>query len=95
MMLLRDLPTSFEREMPGAATLRFEIWQYDGKYGAWTKQRRTRVLHRVIMPRDELRQWTWLWDLKLGGIELGSSPKTVKYDLPSPSDQALKGLRPY
>ncbi len=95
VMLIRDQRTSYEGQMAGAATMRFEIWQYEWRYGGWVKQKRTRVMHRVIMNRDELRRWTWLWDPKLGGIEIGSAPKTVRYDLPALSDPSLKGLRPY
>ena len=94
MMLIRDQPTSYEREMPGAATMRFEIWQYDYQYGGWTKHRRTRVMHRVILPRDELRRWTWLWDPKLGAIEVQSEDRTIDYQIPQRGDKALGGLRP-
>lgn len=95
VMLIRDQQTSYEGEMPGAATMRFEIWQYEWRYGGWVKQKRTRVMHRVIVHRDELRRWTWLWDPKLGGIQIGAAPKTVRYDMPALSDPSLKGLRPY
>ena len=95
VMLLRDKPTSYESELPGAATLRHEIWQYTWNYGGWQKEKRTKVMDRVILRRDELRRWTWLWDPKLGGIEVGSMPIVVKYELPKPSDgKKLKGLYP-
>ena len=42
-------------------------------------------------PRDELRKWTWLWDPKLGGIEVTSQDATIKYELPSQA--GLKKLR--
>ena len=95
VMLSRDQPTSYERHMPGAASMRFEIWQYDWQYGGWMKNKRTKVFHRLILPRDELRQWTWLWDPNLGGIKVGGSPVSIKYETPEPSDSKLKGLRPY
>jgi hypothetical protein len=95
MMLLRDLPTSYEAEMPGAATLRFEIWQYTWRYGGWVKERRTRVFHRIIMPRDQLRQWTWVWDPKLGDIQVGKTPVTLRYELPDLERRSLPGLYPY
>jgi hypothetical protein len=79
--LTRDQPTSYEADSPGAATVRHEIWQYSFSYGAWKKEKRTKVLDRILMPRDELRRWTWRWDPKLGGIEVGSRPITVKFDL--------------
>jgi hypothetical protein len=96
VMLIRDKPTSYEGEMHGAATMRHEIWQYSWNYGGWQKEKRTKVLDRVILPRDELRQWTWLWDPKLGGVEVGGKPLKIKYDLPKPLDERqLKGLYPY
>ena len=95
VMLIRDKETSYEADMPGAATMRFEVWQYDFNYGGWAKNRRTRVLHRVILPRGDLRQWTWIWDPKLGGIDVENSPVTIKYNVPSKTDKTLKGLYPY
>jgi len=95
VMLIRDKTTSYEADMPGASTMRFEIWQYDWQYGGWAKNKRTKVLHRVIMPLGQLRQWTWLWEPKLGGIEVGKSPVSVKYEVPKPSESKLKGLYPY
>jgi hypothetical protein len=100
VMLIRDKPTSYEGESPGAATIRHEIWQYSWNYGGWQKEKRTKVMDRVLMPRDELRKWTWLWDPRLGGIEIKSQTVNLKYDLPDSSstqnaDSRLKGLYPY
>jgi hypothetical protein len=95
MMLLRDKPTSYEGDFPGAATLRHEIWQYTFQYGGWVKEKRTRVLDRVMLHRDELRKWTWLWDPKLGGIDVKTSPVRIQYTLPNPADKKLQGLYPY
>jgi hypothetical protein len=95
VMLIRDKPTSYEGTMPGAATMRFEVWQYDWQYGGWVKNKRTKVLHRVILTRGELRQWTWLWDPKLGGIEMDGTSKSIRYEMPARSDSKLNGLRPY
>jgi hypothetical protein len=96
VMLLRDKPTSYEGDFPGAATIRHEIWQYSWNYGGWQKEKRTKVLDRLIMHRDELRKWTWLWDPKLGGIDVQEQPIAIEYDLPKPSDKkVLKGLYPY
>lgn len=93
VMLIRDKPTSYT---PGTGTIRHEIWQYTWKYGGWQKERRTRVLDRLLMQVGELRRWTWLWDPKLGGIEVGSSPMTIRYELPDgPAAAKLRGLRPY
>lgn len=96
VMLIRDKPTSYEGEMPGAATIRHEIWQYSWNYGGWQKEKRTKVMDRSILLRDELRKWTWLWDPKLGGIVVKDEPITIKTSLPKPEDEKkLKGLYPY
>ncbi len=100
VMLIRDKPTSYEGESPGAATIRHEIWQYSWNYGAWQKEKRTKVMDRILMPRDELREWTWLWEKKLGGIEVKDRAVNVKYELPELSSapnatSKLKGLYPY
>lgn len=79
---IRDKRTSYEKQFPGAATVRHEIWQYTWRDGAWQKEKRTRVLDRLMLPREELRRWTWRWDPKLGGIGVRSEPITIKYDLP-------------
>ena len=93
VMLIRDQPTSYT---PGAGTMRHEIWQFTWNYGGWTKEKRTRVLDRVLLQVSELRQWTWLWDPKLGGIEVKTSPVTLKYQMPDRSGpKTLKGLYPY
>lgn len=84
--LLRDKPTSYKK---GYGTLRFEVWQYSKNYGAWSKEKRTRVLHRLIFPLDELRPWSWTWDPKLGQIKVESVKKTVKYRLPKKKAKSI------
>lgn len=96
MMLIRDKTTSYEGDMKGASTLRHELWQFSFQHGGWNKEKRTRVLDRQILPLDELRKWTWLWDPKLGGIEVKKSPVTFKYEMPGASgENKTKGLYPY
>jgi hypothetical protein len=95
VMLIRDKPTSYESDSPGAATMRHEIWQFSWNYGGWQKEKRTKVLDRVLLPRQELRKWTWLWDPKLGGIEVEDKPLKINYEMPKPSEKRLKGLYPY
>ncbi len=95
LMLIRDKPTSYEGDFPGAATIRHEIWQYNWQYGGWAKERRTQVLDRAILHRDELRKWTWLWDPKLGGIDVATSPLKITYTLPGRTEKKLQGLYPY
>jgi hypothetical protein len=83
VQLVRDEPTSFDSDFGApAATVRHEIWQYTNHYGGWVKDRSTRVLDRVLMARDELRLWTWVWQPRLGGIKVGEKPVTISYKLP-------------
>ena len=94
MMLVRDKPTTY-REVPNAATIRHEIWQYSWKYGGWQKEKRTKVLDRILMDRNELHKWTWAWDPKLGGVVVGDQPVVIQYTLPKTSNRrTLKGLYP-
>ncbi|MEN6406649.1 MAG: hypothetical protein ABFC77_09270 [Thermoguttaceae bacterium] len=93
MMLVRDRPTSYESRLPGAATLRHELWQFTWQYGGWQKEKRTKVIDRVMLPRDSLRRWTWLWDPALGGVQAGREPTQLRYDL-SDKIPKLPGLRP-
>ena len=74
VMLIRDLPTSYT---PGSGTIRHEVWQYSWQYGGWAKEKRTKVFSRILMQVGDLRQWTWLWDAKLGGIEVKNAPVTI------------------
>jgi hypothetical protein len=92
VMLIRDLPTSYT---PGSGTIRHEVWQYNWNYGGWQKDKRTKVLDRLLLQVDQLRQWTWLWDPKLGGIEIADKPVTIKYEMPTANQRKLKGLYPY
>lgn len=93
VMLLRDIQTTLDQN---SATMRFEIWQFEDRSGGYVKQKRTHVLHRIIMPRDELRQWVWLWDPVLGNISIGKSEQTtIEYKIPDPADTTLQGLLPY
>ncbi|HLA83583.1 MAG TPA: hypothetical protein VJL29_02230 [Thermoguttaceae bacterium] len=93
VMLVRDLSTSYT---PGAGTLRFEIWQYTSSYGAWVKEKRTRVLHRLLMPGAEMRRWTWVWESAFGAVEIANDPVTIRYHVPGPNDLKKKpGLHPY
>jgi hypothetical protein len=93
VQLLRDKKTSYK---VGYGTMRHEIWQYDSLYGGWQKNKRTKVLNRIIMPVEELRTWHWLWEPKLGDIQVKKEPLTIKYDVPEKPDPAkLKGLYPY
>lgn len=84
VQLVRDQPTSFDADFGAlAATVRHEIWQYSHNYGGWVKDRRTKVLDRILMARSEFRLWTWVWKSQLGGIEVGKKPVVVSYELPT------------
>ncbi len=97
VQLLRDEPTSFDAEFgEQVATLRHEVWQYSNRYGGWAKEKRTKVFDRVLMAKRELRRWTWIWEPKLGGVELGDQPVTLSYELPRTIDaKTSRGLLPY
>jgi len=97
VQLLRDKPTRFDSQFgEPVATIRHEVWEYDQRFGAWSKEKRTRVFDRVLMAKRELRTWTWVWDPGLGHVQVGPSATTVRYTLPasfSPAKQV--GLLPY
>ncbi|NLF09516.1 MAG: hypothetical protein GX594_16280, partial [Pirellulaceae bacterium] len=78
----------------GAATARHEIWQFTWRYGGWAKEKRTRVLNRQMLHRDELHRWTWLWTPDLGGIDVAEQSVEIEFDLSEKSQERLKGLRP-
>ncbi len=97
VQLLRDKPTSFDGQLgQQAATLRHEVWQFTNRYGGWSKEKRTRVFDRILMPLADLRKWTWVWDARLGGIEVNDGDRVVEYSMPARRDEAsTRGLRPY
>jgi hypothetical protein len=97
VQLLRDKPTSYDGQFgQPVATLRHEVWQYTNQYGGWAKHRRTKVLDRILMPKDQLREWTWMWVPQLGGIKVGERPVKVSFRFPDLSNSgALPGLLPY
>jgi len=78
VMLLRDKPTTYA-DVPDAATIRHEIWQFTWQYGGWRKEKRTKVLDRILIDRNELRTWTWTWNPTLGGIVVGDAPVNLKF----------------
>lgn len=96
VQLLRDKPTSFDAEFGArVATLRHEVWQYTNRYGGWVKEKKTKVLDRIIMAKDSLRRWTWVWEPALGGIELGDKPVNLSFQVPERFDpEAARGLLP-
>jgi hypothetical protein len=96
VQLVRDLPTSYDGEAGfPVATIRHEAWQYTFHYGGWAKDRRTEVLDRVLIPRDQLARWAWVWDTKLGGIEIAEDARSISIALPSVLDPAkVKGWLP-
>ena len=93
VMLVRDKPTSYEGESRGAATIRHEIWQFTWRYGGWAKEKRTKVLDRLMLPRDELHKWTWLWTPNLGGIDVTDQPTEIDFDMPKKEEEE-KGIVP-
>lgn len=83
MQLLRDDATSFDADFGApVATLRHEFWQYTNRTGGWVKERKTKVVDRVLTAKSELRRWTWVWIPELGGIEITESPIRISYQFP-------------
>ena len=76
-MKVTVLAEGTQGHLTGAA-IRHEIWQYTNNYGGWAKERRTRVLDRSILPRGDLRKWTWLWDPRLGAIVVKDAPVKIE-----------------
>ena len=96
VMLIRDKPTSYEGDMPGAATIRHEIWQYSWQYGGWTKESRTRVLDRVHSASRRTPQVDLALGPKAGRDRDQEAPVSIEYALPQDSaNRKLKGLYPY
>lgn len=93
VLLLRDIGQTLDST---SATMRFEIWEFEDRTGGYVKQKRTHLLERLIMPLQELRRWTWLWDPALGNINVEKTgTTTVEYSIPDPQNTELKGLMPY
>jgi hypothetical protein len=87
MQLVRDQPTSVDSEFGSpVATVRHEVWQYTNNYGGWVKDRRTEVLDRVLMAKADFQRWTWIWEPRLGGIEVGEKSLTVVFEIPKQFD---------
>ena len=83
MQLVRDEATSYDAEFgQPVATIRHEIWQFTNQYGGWVKEKRTRVFDRALLGKAELQQWTWVWDPKLGGIEVENRPVKFSCEWP-------------
>lgn len=97
VQLLRDKPTSYDAQYgEPVATLRHEVWQFTNNYGGWVKEKRTRVFDRVLTGKAELRQWTWVWVPKLGGIEVEQDDTVLRYSIPKQwNPERGRGLLPY
>jgi hypothetical protein len=96
MQLVRDQPTSYDGDFGApVAVVRHEVWQYANHYGGWVKDRRTKILDRVLLARGEFRRWTWVWEPRLGGIEVKKEPVKVSYGLPERFDpESARGWFP-
>ncbi len=96
VQLLCDQPTSFDQEFGApVATLRHEIWQYINRYGGWVKDKKTKVLDRILMAKSDLYQWTWIWEPRLGGIDVTHRPVQMRFELPSKLHlKTARGLLP-
>ncbi len=97
MQLLRDRKTSFDAEFGApVATLRYEIWQYTNHFGGWTRDRHSKVLHRILDAKSNVRKRTWLWDPQLGGLRVSRTNAGQKLTYRIPRNlKSLPGLHPY
>jgi hypothetical protein len=87
VQLVRDRETSYDAEYGApVATIRHEVWRYTNRHGGWVKEKSTRVLDRVLLPRAELRRWTWVWEPRPGGIGVAEKSITIRYRLPERFD---------
>jgi len=96
MQLLRDEPTSFDAEFGApVATVRYELWQFTNRFGSWTRDRKSKLLHRVLEAKDRLRKRRWLWTSELGGIRITDEVPRQKatYRLPERLTD-MPGLQP-
>lgn len=96
MQLLRDRATSFDAQFGApVATLRYEVWQFSNNFGGWTRDRHSKVLHRVLDAKSRVLKQTWLWDPSLGGVEVSrAGTATLEYAVPSlPNLQKRPGLK--
>jgi hypothetical protein len=93
VQLVRDQPTSYDGDFGApVATVRHEVWQYTNHTGAWVKDRKTKILDRLLLARSEFRRWTWVWEPRLGGIEVGKAPVKVSFEVPARFDpQTARG----
>ncbi len=83
VQLLRDKPTSYDGHYgKPVATLRHEVWQYRNRYGGWVKDRKTKVLDRILMAKQDLAKWIWIWEPRLGGIDVKDQTVRVVYPIP-------------
>ena len=96
VQLVRDKETSYDGDFgKPVATVRHEIWQFTLHTGSWVKDKKTVVLDRILMGRDDFAQRTWVWDPKLGGIKVGKEPLTVSFEIPERFDpETAKGWIP-
>lgn len=97
MQLLRDDKTSFDQQFGApVATLRYEIWQFNNNFGGWTRDKHSKVLHRILDAKSNVRKKEWLWVRELGGHTLREDDSSIqlKYRLPKQT-KTLPGLHPY
>lgn len=101
MELVRDRFTTFDADPANPfkapiATVRYEIWQFTNWHGGWTRDQEFKLLHRIIMAKEDFRKQTWIWEKSLGGlvVKKGAKPAYVEYQIPERYDPR-KGLTPY
>jgi len=91
---LRDKPTTLAAKEP-MAIWRVEIFDFRKYYGGWTKEK-YHVIVRERVPIRRFRTYRWVFEKRLGGIQVGADSVTTvpEYEIPDKLD-AARGRVPY
>ncbi|MBS0266866.1 MAG: hypothetical protein JSS02_33375 [Planctomycetes bacterium] len=96
VQLVRDEPTSLDAEFGApVASVRYELWQFTNRFGTWSRDRKSKILHRVLEAKAQLHKRRWLWTNTLGGIRLTADRlvQRVTFQIPERWTD-LPGLQP-
>jgi hypothetical protein len=78
-----------------AATVTHEVWQYTNRYGTWSKERKPKILNRLLLADKEFQYWTRVWEPAFGGIAVKTGSVRVSYTLPTKFDaETMRGWLP-
>ena len=96
VQLVRDEPTSLDADFGApVATVRYELWQFTNRFGSWSRDRKSKILHRVLEAKDKFKQRRWLWTSDLGGQRITHDAPRQKLTWRIPERlNTLTGLNP-